>query len=178
MDIMGNEWPIQSQLAPSEASSDDDPRAALKLINHSTCVILSKAKSQLDTLSVSRYVPNAGFMLDKSKSSLITDLYVFISLCRCPLSGWLWNASTTGSSPIRATCGVTVGGTVSLHPLPSLLLLSHPFPRSDHLGADDLRRQTVRWHPDAGNPGHPGERGAVAAASDLHHRCLHGHGQM
>lgn len=60
MDIMGNERPIQSQLA----SSVDDPRAALKLINHSTCVILSKAKRHLDTLSVSQYVPNAGFMLD------------------------------------------------------------------------------------------------------------------
>lgn len=143
MGIMGNEWPIQSQLASSEASSVDDPRAALKLINHSTCVILSKAKRQLDTLSVSQYVPNAGFKLDRIESSLITDLYVFISLCRCPLNGWLWNASTTGSSPIRVTCGVTVGSPFSLDPLPSLLLLSHPFPRSDHLGADDLRRQTV-----------------------------------
>lgn len=143
MDIMGNEWPIQSQLASSEASSVDAPRAALKLINHSPCVILSKAKQQLDTLSVSQYVPNGGFMLDKIKSSLITDLYVFISLCRCQLNGWLWNASTIGSSPIRVTCGVTVGSTVSLDSLPSLLLLSHPFRRSDHLGADDLRRQTV-----------------------------------
>lgn len=143
MDIMGNKWQIQSQLASSESSSGDDPHAALKLINHSTCVILSKAKQQLDTLSGSQYVPNAGFMLDRIKSSLITDLYVSISLCRCPLNGWLWNASTTGSSPIRVTCGVTVGSTVSLDPLPSLLLLSHPFPRSDHLGADDFWRQTV-----------------------------------
>ncbi len=34
---------------------------------------------------------------------------LFSSPHRCPLNGWLWNASTTGSSPIRVTCGVTVG---------------------------------------------------------------------
>lgn len=80
MDIMGNERPIRSQLASSEASSVDDPRAALKLINHSTCVILSKAKRQLDTLSVSPYIPNAGFMLDKIKSSLNVSIRICMFL--------------------------------------------------------------------------------------------------
>lgn len=39
-------------------------------------------------------------------SSQNPRLYVF--LFRCPLNGWLLNASTTGSSPIRVTYGVTV----------------------------------------------------------------------
>lgn len=50
--------------------------------------------------------------------------------------------------------------------------------RSDHLGADDIRRQAVRRHPHARNPRHSGEGGASAPAAHLHHRCLHGHGQM
>ena len=60
----------------------------------------------------------------------------------------------------------------SPHPVP---LLSY---RSDHLGADDIRRQAIRRHPHARNPRHSGERGASAPATHLHNRCLHGHGQM
>lgn len=51
-------------------------------------------------------------------------------------------------------------------------------PRSDHLGADDIRRQAVRWHPHQRDPRHTGERGAFASASHLHHRRVHGDGQM
>lgn len=38
----------------------DDPCVRLKLINHSTWVILSKAKQCLDALSISQYLPNPG----------------------------------------------------------------------------------------------------------------------
>ncbi len=64
--------------------------------------------------------------------------------------------------------------------LPCLVFLTHArtSSRSDHLGADDIWRQTVRRHPHARNPRHSGERGASAPASHMHHRCLHGHGEM
>lgn len=51
---------------------------------------------------------------------------IYPSLPRCPLNGWPWNASTTGSSPIRVTCGVTVGDkcvVVHLYVSTSLLTL-------------------------------------------------------
>lgn len=42
MDIMGNKWPIQSQLVSSQARSVDNPCATLTLINHSTRIEQSK----------------------------------------------------------------------------------------------------------------------------------------
>lgn len=59
-----------------------------------------------------------------------------------------------------------------------LLLFRTTHSRSDHLGADDIRRQALRWDPHARNPRHPGKRRAPAPAANLHHRRLHGHGQM
>lgn len=114
-------------------------------------------------------------------SSYSPSLCVSLHL-RCPLSGWLWSASTTGSSLIRVTCGVTVGGgqPMTWIPPPIRLILSLCLSifRSDHLGADDFWRQAVRRDPHARNPRHPRERGAPAPAAHLHHRRLHGHGQM
>lgn len=49
--------------------------------------------------------------MDQMNEKLIVQILVVLflmSLLRCPLSGWLWSASTTGSSPIRVTCGATV----------------------------------------------------------------------
>lgn len=69
----------------------------------------------------------------------------------------------------------------SLFVSPSRFLFVSPSPtwfRSDHLGADDIRRQTIWRHPHKRNPRHPGERGAPVSAAHLHHRRLHGHGQM
>lgn len=39
------------------------------------------------------------------------SFFCFCCLLRCPLNGWLWNASTTGSSLIRVTYGAMVGVT-------------------------------------------------------------------
>lgn len=123
----------------------DDPGVRLKLINHSTWVILSKAKLWLKALSISQYLTNCRLkgQAGVEQSSIMGKclhfrfkyeysihvkliMHIFLSLfasfilkslslfmcpspLRCLLNGWLWNASITGSSPIRVMCGVTVG---------------------------------------------------------------------
>lgn len=59
-------------------------------------------------------------------------------LLRCPLNGWLWSASTTGSSPIRVTCGVTVGAECVF-----CVTLSHPCGRK---GANGLKSCLLYLH--------------------------------
>lgn len=46
-----------------------------------------------------------------------------LNMCffRCPLSGWLWSAFTTGSSLIRVTFGATVGVKFTLWQRPEIL---------------------------------------------------------
>ncbi len=55
--------------------------------------------------------------------------------------------------------------------------VSHSF-RGDYLGADDVWRKALRWDSHTGDSRHLGEGRAFAPAAHLHHRRLHGDGQM
>lgn len=67
---------------------------------------------------------------------------------------------------------------VTAHQTDIYHLSSSLYCRCNSLGADDIWDQTIRWDSSQWNSWDTGEGRTPASATNLHHRCLHDHGEM